>query len=199
MVVVTGIAGCAGGASNGRNEGGVGGTTTDSASSRGTGGNGGSAGRNVSSGGTNATGGATGAAALDASSHVPCFSDYPWSVPGSGPGNPSLFDGGTFGCHREMNYAPPDWLQSYSAPFCPGTSSGCTYEPSVLPCGECTQQPSGYVCRVNVWAPCNCGHGPFLDQYADVWFCKCETGRWDCRDVDRSGASCQICSDAGPG
>lgn len=49
---------------------------------------------------------------------------------------------------------------------------------------------------MSVAAICDCGVGPFVDVYWDVWGCKCQSGQWDCRVVGASGASCTSCNDA---
>lgn len=114
------------------------------------------------------------------------------------PIDPSLFDGGTFGCHAERILAPDGWLQGIASdtPDCVGNSD-CLYKPKDLPCGAC--QEEGFVCSMGVWSPCDCGRGPFLDNFFDPWYCKCLDGNWDCRVVAPSGASCFVCSFADGG
>src|SRR5262245_47907234 len=107
------------------------------------------------------------------------------------PLDPALFDGGTFGCYDSLKPAPDGWIQNYSVPTCPGANSDCIYEPRFLPCGQCSDP--GYICRMAVWTPLDCGKGPFLTQYSDGWFCKCSGGTWDCRDVGISGGEYQLC------
>jgi hypothetical protein len=122
-----------------------------------------------------------------------------WPGPdGTPPQDPKQYDASTFGCHESRVLAPVGWAQSSAYPAsCPGANDTCEYEPNALPCGACTNEGSG--CSISVYAPCDCGKGPFLDQYWDVWVCKCTGGNWDCRITDASGASCFGCFDGGSG
>jgi hypothetical protein len=111
------------------------------------------------------------------------YADGPWST------DPSRFDAKEFGCHSERVLAPADWLApAANPPGCGGTTFACTYEPSALPCSTCKTE--GAICAMSVWAPCNLGRGPFIDNYWDEWTCHCSGGIWDCRVTAPSGSSC---------
>jgi hypothetical protein len=110
---------------------------------------------------------------------------------------PSSYDASTFGCHATRELAPFGWIAPGPLPACAGTNDRCEYPPGYLPCGTCADP--GYACQMSVTAACDCGQGPFLDKYSDQWACKCESGKWDCRIVAPSGASCFMnCPDSGP-
>lgn len=120
----------------------------------------------------------------------------------SGPGKPSDFDASTFGCYPPSKVIRDfDWAKysKLGMPLCPGARCGM---PRDLPCGSCTE-PADYACWTSSWAACDCGQGPFLDQYEDGWICRCVSTQWDCRLTGPSGASCQVCwsqpTEAGPG
>jgi hypothetical protein len=184
-------------------------TTTGGAGSSGTGGGtspdaggatdgtgSGNAGASGASGATGGNAGASGALVDSGADASACW--HPLTIGGSAPGKPSEFDASTFGCYPPSRVVrDSEWSMKPGMPFCPGWHCG---EPRELLCGACTE-PTGYACWTNIWAACDCGQGPFLDQYEDVWICKCESGQWECRLVGPSGSSCQICSthpDAGP-
>lgn len=107
---------------------------------------------------------------------------------------PGFVDAGIYGCYPPRELAPSGWMPAGPRTPCQGTLWSCTYAPTALPCGACSNP--GEVCGVGVAAVCDCGAGPFVDVYDDEWGCKCVDGQWDCRLVGASGASCTICGDA---
>lgn len=162
---------------------------------------GGTMGKSGAGGATPASTGGNTASADSGAGGSMCWTPTAGDALAPGPGKPSEFDGSTFGCY------PPNkvvrdltWIKYSKAgmPVCPGARCG---EPRELPCGACTES-ADYACRATILAACDCGEGPFLDQYVDSWICRCENGQWDCRLFGPSGSSCEVCRshlDAGSG